>query len=426
MWTVLTALSLAGAALPAQGDSNPFGTALNVLETERIALTPVLDGKLTEDEWDPFATSNGAQTYFQWEPEHLHAAGTLATGQELVLSLDRSGNGWLVGKDNLEVRLRFDDGKASVHARWLDATDPAGPKWIAAPEFEAAASFAWQVTGSTWNAELSVRDPGTQALPRFPGTKFGVRVDAAPSSGAGGTAAFLPRAVAMVSAGTQRATNEPAGFRWLTDVPWPTLGPGSQWKARLSFRGNNELGLDKVDVRVLSAGGEDYAAVSSPFPRFDNKGRSFIDYSSPIPRGARPGYRNLVATVTDKSGQRTLCRLAFRVLPAVFFDPVLDGGVRNKETGLRLRLPIHVSNRTPEKIAGQYSVAVPAGWSIEEGGDRNITLKGFNSDARRVLILNVPAGATGSFPITFTFDAGNRKYEQVEWVAVGEALPKKK
>ena len=40
---------------------------------------------------------------------------------------DVSGDGWLVGKDNIEARVSWNGGSPKVHVRVLDATDAAGP-----------------------------------------------------------------------------------------------------------------------------------------------------------------------------------------------------------------------------------------------------------------------------------------------------------
>lgn len=418
MLTVAIALCLLVQDASQGAVENPFAAPQNVVETDRIALTPKLDGTISSEEWDAFALSGGIQTYFQWEPDRFHAAATLPASKQLVLSIDRKGDGWLVGKDNLEVRLEWNGDRPAIHARWLDATDRRGPTWVPAPEFEASAMFSGAVTGDMWTAELTIVNPGTSYLPKGKDQRPGVRVDAADA--AMEFAPFLPRATTLVETKMERGANLPGGMRWGNQLAWSTLGPGAQWKVRLTFNGSNEMELDRLAIRVIGQGSEDYAVLDSPFPRFDNKGRSFIDYASAIPRNAFQGYRNLTTTVTDKNGEAAILRLAFRVLPILYFDPVLPSGVRNTEKGVRVRLPVHVINRTPEKLSGTYSVTLPAGWEQMEGGDRNMTLRGFNSDARRVLQVTVPADAKGAYPIVFAFDMGDRKLQQTEWIWIDE------
>src|SRR3990172_9016718 len=121
------------AVLLGQAADNPFAAPQNVAEPDRIALTPKLDGKLEEEEWDSFASSGGNSVSFQWEPGRIHAGASMPLSHELVVSLDLRGDGWLIGDDNLELRLGWSDGKPALKARWMNASEAAGPKWIDAP-----------------------------------------------------------------------------------------------------------------------------------------------------------------------------------------------------------------------------------------------------------------------------------------------------
>src|SRR4051812_44034989 len=76
-----------------------------VAEVSRIRLTPKIDGKLEEEEWDPLGESDAVKTFLQWEPGVLHIAASGAMGKDLVVSIDPGSNGWLVGKNNLEARI---------------------------------------------------------------------------------------------------------------------------------------------------------------------------------------------------------------------------------------------------------------------------------------------------------------------------------
>src|SRR5208283_2501321 len=91
----------------------PFVAPVVVKQTDRLALTPKLDGKIDPEEWDPFSSQGGLDTYFQWEPRKLHMAARVPVGQDLIVSLDLKGDGWLVGKDNVEVRVVW-DGKVAT------------------------------------------------------------------------------------------------------------------------------------------------------------------------------------------------------------------------------------------------------------------------------------------------------------------------
>ena len=135
-----------------------FVSSFSVRETTRLALTPKLDGKLSEEEWDRFAIIDGVQTYFQWQPGKLHGAATLPVGKDLVASFDLQGDGWLVGADNVEVRISWNKGAPTVRERILDATEVSQPKWV---EVATADATAWNHAPASAGAHC-VTDINTQ------------------------------------------------------------------------------------------------------------------------------------------------------------------------------------------------------------------------------------------------------------------------
>src|SRR5579862_6909494 len=75
------------APAPAPAVAAGFSVAPTVVETQRIELTPKIDGKIDDEEWDPFSTSGPVKTYFQWEPGVIYAAATGPAGQDMLVSL---------------------------------------------------------------------------------------------------------------------------------------------------------------------------------------------------------------------------------------------------------------------------------------------------------------------------------------------------
>src|SRR5690242_14981297 len=102
-----------------------FSQPLEVAQPVRLQLTPNLDGKIDREEWDAL----GSNTYLQWEPGRVYAAAQMPAGKALVFSIDGKGDGWLVGRDNIEYRVTVKDGHAVVTARELDATAVKEPVW---------------------------------------------------------------------------------------------------------------------------------------------------------------------------------------------------------------------------------------------------------------------------------------------------------
>ena len=50
----------------------PFSKPISIAEPNRLAITPMLDGKLSAEEWDPFTSDEKVKTYLDWlEGEHV-------------------------------------------------------------------------------------------------------------------------------------------------------------------------------------------------------------------------------------------------------------------------------------------------------------------------------------------------------------------
>ena len=109
------------------------GTPFSVDEPNRLALTPLMDGKVVNEEWDRLTDSPDLKTFFQWEPGQVYLGSIARLNQDVVWSLDMNGDGWLVGSDNLEVRLSYQNGGVQATLRKLDATNRSEPKWLEVP-----------------------------------------------------------------------------------------------------------------------------------------------------------------------------------------------------------------------------------------------------------------------------------------------------
>ncbi len=219
---------------------SPFSVAPVVSETVRLALTPKLDGKIEEEEWDAFSTGS-CDSYFQWEPGKVHLAAKLPVGMDMVASLDLAGNGWLQGNDNVEIRVRMGASGPELSARRLDATRPEGPAWVDAGNVVGAATSAASVEGDKWSCEVTLADPGTQILPTKSKATVGARVDAVAQAELL-TEAFTPRVVGLVTLAMDRGNNLPAGFTWEPEFKGRSVVPGESVNPT-HFQRNRRLGI---------------------------------------------------------------------------------------------------------------------------------------------------------------------------------------
>lgn len=400
-----------------QASQNPFSGAPAVAESERLALTPKIDGRLEAEEWDEFSSSGGVETHFQWQPGRLHAAAKLPSGQALILSLDLKNNGWLVGDDNFEVRVRWLGDRPEARVRRLDATNPNGPKWIDATMFQEAVACSAAVEGGFVIAELTLSDPGIRVLPERSGDKIGVRVDGV-AAGESDFEAFMPRVMAPVKLTLDRGSSVPGGLQWRPQIVSRAVAPGAGIRIRMTFNGANELQLKRAELRTEGLAREDTTLLSVPFPSFDNKGRAFIDYNTDIPVQATEGYRILRTTVTDAQGQKAVLRTSYEIAPIVVFDLAAPGKIKASDKEQKVRCSAYARNNTTRRVDGTLRVAAPAGWEVVSGDDKGFTIYNAYGSVRRVFELLVPPGTKGTFAIKLQADMGGKGYTQTEWITI--------
>lgn len=405
-------LSLALQAAP----PNNMATPEVFVEPTRLAATPKLDGKLDAEEWDPLYSDGPLQTFLSWEPNELHLAAKLPVGQDFVFSLDRDANGWLVGDDNLEVRVGLKDGKPVVHCRTLKASGPAGPRWGDGGDYERSATVAAVTEGNTWTLELTLGDPGTDLFPHQP-RQIAVRVDAVPFDAPTPDAAY-PRGMTAVNLAFDRTAGLPAGLTWGPQtVPTRAVTPGDSIRIRHAFKGSWDLKLKRIDIRNEGPLKDVTSAIGIPFPDWDKKSRAIVDYNTDIPRDAPLGwYVNRVALAAG-DGVTSLIETNFRVAPLVDFDLPKEQ-VPTMDKPRVQRFAFFVSSNSNKRLDGITTVSVPTGWRQVSGGNKSFIIYNQRGRIRRTFEVEIPAKVMGAFPFKFTADIGGRIVEQTLWLNV--------
>jgi len=216
-----------------------------------------------------------------------------------------------------------------------------------------------------------------------------------------------------------RGSNVPGGLEWRPQIVSRAVAPGSSIRIRMTFNGANELGLRRAEMRTEGLAKEDTALKSLPFPAFDNKGRAFIDYNTPIAPQAEDGYRIMRTTVTDQSGQTTILRSSYEIAPMVVFDLAAPGKLRFSEKEQRVRCSVYARNNTTRRVDGTLRVAAPEAWEVTSGDDKGFTIYNAYGSVRRVFELLIPPGTKGTFPIRLQADMGGKGYTQTEWITIG-------
>ncbi|MEQ1823857.1 MAG: hypothetical protein ABL949_15220 [Fimbriimonadaceae bacterium] len=395
---------------PAQ-TANTFAP-LSIKDTNRLALTPVLDGKLDVEEWEALTSD----TYFQWEPGRLHFAGIANTGQDLVASFDLAGNGWLVGSDNLEVTVRKSSAGAEVVCRFLDATSPAGPTWIDAPELRAAARVASSSQGASWTAEVTLSDSANSVFPEKSESKVGVRVEAA--TGMANAQPYMPRNLTMMNLTMDRGTQLPVGLQWKPEFRGRSVTAGEDIRIRLTFNGIDGMNFKRVEMRTEGLAKNDTAVKGYPFPEFDRKMRTFVDYDTPVAVGAKPGWRIMRATIMDSQDRPITVQTSYEVAPTIQFDFDRKTNVVSSTESQKVRFATYIRSNTKRRVTGQFSVKPPPGWTVESGSDKMFVIYNSRASKRQVFELNVPAGFKGVAPLTLTAQIGDSTIEEQVWLRV--------
>lgn len=395
-----------------------FNAPYVVAESQRLMLTPKIDGKIDDEEWDLLTSTPDSKTYFQWEPGKIHVAATGPANKDLVVSLDLKGNGWLIGDDNLEVRVTNKDGRPVLSARQLDATNVAGPAWRELAGFVLASLVLAKVdaTGSLY--ELTIIDPGIGLLPDSPGRKIGVRVDLVNGGEVPGDP-FLPRQLAQVNLVETRAAALPTGLKWNVERNDRPVVPGESALIRVTFNGKDELNLKSLELRSEGYAKDVTNKLTVPFPTFDRKGRTFVDYSTGVTPAAEVGYRLLRATLVGADGVPAIMQASYRVAPPLDFDLVHETLVASdKDRGVKVAYYLR-SNGT-RRVDGNVAVQVPPGFRILNGGEvQKFSIADRWGRSRRTLELFIPANTRGTFPIQFSVNANGQKLTHTSFITIG-------
>ncbi|RYG38900.1 hypothetical protein EON81_02420 [bacterium] len=387
-----------------------FAVAPAAVEATRIALTPVLDGRLEEEEWDPFATEGSGKTYLQWEPGGLHLAAHVGPGYEIVASFDLANDGWLKGKDNLELRIAPD---GSVKARIVDATPTSGPVWIDIPGFQ----LSTKVVAGPETIEASIMDPGLGLLPEKTGSKIGVRVDLVPI-GSAVMEAYMPRVATPVSLAFYRAAGLPTGLKFEPENESKSVVPGQTVRLRFTYSGKNDMGLQRLNLRSEGPARMATSLIEVPFPTFDRKNRAFVDYDTPVASGASLGYRIARGSLTGADGIPSVMQVSYRIADPADAQLVLDR-IPVAETDRSMKRNYYLRSNSGRPVNGKMKIELPAPLRILNGNDRNVPLGTSRSRIRQGFELFVPGGASGTFPVTFRFNIEGREYVQTQYLTVG-------
>jgi hypothetical protein len=401
---------------PATPESS-FQTPFVVAEPNRLALTPKLDGELSDEEWDPLVSSEVLKGYLQWEPGLLHFAATVPSGQDVVLSLDMRANGWLVGNDNLEIRVAAGQGGTPrVTARMVDATNVAGPTWVELPGVSQAAVAVAKAGENGTTYEVTISDADLGLFPTSDGKGLAVRLDAIPSESAP-LAAYIPRVLAPVSFTYRRAAAVPNDLKWGVEGAGHIVLPGNSIRIRYTFNGSDKLGLKKLSLRSEGWLKDSTTQTSVPFPIFDNKGRAFVDYETAIRPDATVGYRISRGELEAGDGLTALIQSSYRVAPVVDLELVRQE-IKSQPRDQRVKVAYHLKSNSPRRVNGTVAVTLPTGFHLVSNQSKEFGIFNARGTNRRVLEMDIPANAKGVYPIQVRMEIGGQMTDKTFYLNI--------
>jgi hypothetical protein len=228
----------------------------------------------------------------------------------------------------------------------------------------------------------------------------------------------MPRNLTMMNLTMDRGTQLPVGLQWKPEFRGRSVTAGEDIRIRLTFNGVDGMSFKRVEMRTEGLAKNDTAVKGYPFPEFDRKMRTFVDYDTPVAVGAKPGWRIMRATIMDSQDRPITVQTSYEVAPTVQFDFDRKTNVVSSTESQKVRFATYIRSNTKRRVTGQFSVKPPPGWTVESGSDKMFVIYNSRASKRQVFELNVPAGFKGVAPLTLTAQIGDSTIEEQVWLRV--------
>lgn len=397
---------------------NPLQVAPEVRDPLRLALTPILDGVVSESEWELLTEGAGGRSYFQWEPGKFYWGAKAQNGKDVVLTLDANGDGWLVGKDNLEIRCRFENNEVRTTVRQLDATDRNGPTWIEPEVIPEALTINASPSDTYWNLEVGFEPLISMGSPNE-NRRVGARIDFF-DSGVDTGPGYMPRSLAFLLMRMDTSQGLFSGLEWKPEVKTRNVSVFDQMRFRLNF----VVEEDCPPLTSVAFSGEGFGARAvessvEEFPAPDGRGRAFVDFNSAIDEAAISGYRVLRAEVKAADGRTAVIRTSFQVAPVVNLDPNFKMELGYSDQPQRVKGGVTIESQTTGRVDGKFSIRYPDAWLTVGTLDRDFLIYHSKGRSRIPIEFVVPGGTRGVYPIMLSAKVGERSILKTVYVTVG-------
>ncbi len=379
----------------------------------RLAMTPRMDGVIEAEEWDPLTKSGSS--YFQWEPGKLYWAANAPLSHEVILSLDYNADGWLVGDDNIQLRLRLVDGEMRLRVETLDASDPNGPQWKPGGILPETVKYVAAVNGDRWTLEASYTPTYSQAP--APGKRMGMRVDVVPQGFAVGEA-FLPRSLAFLVLQLDSSQGLPRWMSWRPQFRSRSTAREDRFAMSYTFR--REDGEEQpvlLNIRGEGPARTILGEKREPFPSIAS-GRVNIDFASTIAPDSEPGWRVLRAEVSLPNGDPVVMRSSFRIAPLLDFSPRLPFAISGSQDAQIIRGSVQLQSQFNGRIEGTLDLLAPEEWTVTRGKAQPFLIYHPRGSTRVPVEFIIPRNTVGLYPLTLKATIGETVLEQTIFVNI--------
>jgi hypothetical protein len=299
----------------------------------------------------------------------------------------------------------------------MDGTDTNGPVWRTIPGIEQAATVAATSDAANTTYELTLADPGLGMLPADPGDKIGIRVDD-PLSTDPPFDPFIPRIMTPVTLEYYRSAGLPNGVRFSVENTGRYYVPGERGRIRLLFNGSDAAKLQQLALYTEGPAKNDTNSLTLPFPKFDSKGRTFVDFDTGIRDTAGIGFRVLKGTLTSADGVSAILETCYRISPPVDVTMVTQPiKVAAMDRSIRMAFYLHSNSGHP--LTGSVAIALPAPLKLVNTVQQKFEMATGRARGRQGFEVYVPANTAGTFVVHFTGDAAGKPIDQIGFITIG-------
>ena len=366
--------------------------------------TPVIDGNITDGEWDTFGSNESYVTYADWDSENLYFAAKSAKPIDIAIMVDGNNDGWYHGGDNYMFRVSpaASDSYSLTVSRYESehANNPAVTP--VAPAVAARVITKTNHTGDSYMLEMCIPADIISGLRVATDDKIGLQISDGQTTSASQPVMASTAECTLVDKKIVALKPLNLGFDLLSEK----VARGEELVGKFHIK---NTGNETVDVRDFVIAGEGLSGqyLSSQKVRLDGlaPGRHLSqEIRSVIPKDMPLGSWAVGAEV--KSGDTRIggALVSFEVVEP--FEIALS--VPNKPVKANAKdvtFAVTVRSNCRSSVRGTAKITLPSGWELWRGADsRSFVIPSSYAIASMTFKAKPPLGVLGSVPIKIDVD----------------------